>query len=75
MISRYSPEQLERIPADEPVFLLRSCDKAAPEAVRYWAMIVENMGGDPDIVSSARAHAELMEKYPGEKKIPDLERS
>lgn len=75
MISRYSPAELEKIPYDEPVFILRACDRFAPATVRIWAQMVEAAGGDPDIVNSAKHHARLMEQYPGEKKIPDLETS
>ena len=51
------------IPDDEPVFLLRSQDALAPQAVRVWADAVELNGGDPAMVASAREHADLMEEY------------
>ena len=35
---------------DEPVFLLRAKDPAAAAAVYYWARIVAEQGGDPDLV-------------------------
>lgn len=35
---------------DEPVFLLRAKDPAAAAAVFYWAKVVEQQGGDPELV-------------------------
>ncbi len=32
-----------RIPVDEPVFLLRAQDTAAPVTVRFWADLAEKM--------------------------------
>lgn len=60
-----------RIPADEPVFLLRGQDLFAAAAVRHWADLVEAGGGDAEIVSTARAQADKIAAWP-EKKIPDL---
>ncbi|UCG10783.1 MAG: hypothetical protein JSW30_02890, partial [Dehalococcoidia bacterium] len=45
------------IPDDEPVFLLRGQDVAAPAAVEFWAKEVERRGGETDIVQSARKQA------------------
>lgn len=52
-----------KIPEDEPVFLLRGQDKAAPGAVRAYAEILESMGGDPVLVRQSRAQAERMEQW------------
>lgn len=60
-----------RIPADEPVFLLRAQDKFAAATVRFWAQEVYDSGGDPNLVSMARAHADEMDRWPV-KKMPDL---
>ena len=36
-----------KIPEDEPVFLLRAQDKLAPELLLQWAMKLRLLGGDP----------------------------
>ena len=63
------------IPADEPVFLLRGKDAAAPQAVRAWANVADEEGAKPDIVAAARHHADAMQRYQlehGGGDIPDL---
>jgi hypothetical protein len=60
-----------RIPADEPLFLLRGQDQFAAAVVLHWADLVEAGGGDPDIVQGARAHADKMASW-AVKKVPDL---
>ena len=64
----------ELIPEDEPVFLLRGQDIAAPATLCFWANKVEANGGDPKIIASARSQARDMrlwqEKHGG--KVPDL---
>ena len=60
-----------RIPADEPLFLLRGQDQFAAATVRHWADLTEAGGGDPEIVRTAREHADKMEAWPN-KKVPDL---
>lgn len=52
-----------KIPEDEPVFLLRGQDKAAPGAVRAYAEILESMGGDPVLVRQSREQAKRMEEW------------
>jgi hypothetical protein len=59
------------IPEAEPVFLLRGQDRNAAAAVRVWAKLVEDDGGDPAIVAAARDHADAMDAWP-KKKQPDL---
>lgn len=54
---------LRRIPAEEPVFLIRGQDVVSGDAVRAWA--------DPEIIKIARMQAEKMDSWP-KKKIPDL---
>lgn len=51
------------IPEDEPVFLLRGQDKAAPGAVRAYAEILEQMGGDPVLVKLSREQAVKMQHW------------
>jgi len=58
------------IPEDEPVFLLRAQDVAAPFAVRSWAQRVDQLGGDRKLVNAALEFANEMEAWPV-KKIPD----
>lgn len=62
------------IPEDEPVFLLRGKDRAAPGTVEAWANLAEAAGAEPAIVERARQHARLMREYQGacENKIPDM---
>lgn len=38
-----------KIPEDEPVFLLRAQDKTAPAVVAYWAKLNEDLGSDKSI--------------------------
>ena len=48
-----------KIPADEPVFLLRAQDITAPATVRRWAA----MQKDESIAALARNHADAMEDW------------
>ena len=52
-----------KIPADEPVFLLRGQDKAAPHAVRAWADQAHAAGASANIVADARRQADAMEGW------------
>lgn len=68
-------DPLGLIPEDEPVFLLRGQDYAAPTAVEAWAEKAAELGADPEIISIAREQAEAMRDYqdgPGLGKVPDL---
>lgn len=60
------------IPDDEPVFLLRAQDCAAPASVRCWAEVNDELGGDPAMSKLARDHADLMSAWPI-KKLADVE--
>ena len=51
------------IPNDEPVFLLRAIDKAAPAIVEAWAGLAEALGAKPDIVLAARQQARAMREW------------
>lgn len=59
-----------KIPADEPVFLLRAQDELACKAVAYYAELCEGAQA-PEIAAKARAHADRMAAWPV-KKTPDL---
>jgi hypothetical protein len=60
-----------KIPADEPVFLLRAQDQSAPMAVAYWAAMQVETGGDLNLARLAFEHAILMQQWP-HKKQADL---
>lgn len=53
-------DQDNKIPTDEPVFLLRAQDSLAPRLLLMWAMELRLRGGDPQMASNAEAHAQLM---------------
>lgn len=63
-----------KIPDDEPVFILRGQDRAAPAAVRAWAAKAEELGADHAIVDLARRQAYDMEEWQERiaVKTPDL---
>lgn len=50
-----------KIPQDEPVFLLRGQDHTAASVVRYWAFT--NMEASPDLAKLALAHADRMDAW------------
>lgn len=60
-----------KIPDDEPVFLLRGQDRNAAAAVRVWAKLLEDEGGDAEMIKLARNHADEMDLW-SRKKRPDL---
>lgn len=63
-----------KIPGEEPVFLLRASDLNAPLVVAYWADVAESNGADQTIIKSARMHAAQMLAWQARhgKKIPDM---
>jgi len=63
----------EKIPANEPVFLLRGQDLAAPAAVRTWAQKADQRGAAKEMVKAAFDVAAEMEAYQKEHigKVPD----
>ena len=61
---------LEKIPDDEPLFLVRGQDKLAPGLVRYWAGAARARGAGSKKVAEARACAVAMERWP-KRKYPD----
>lgn len=48
-----------KIPADEPVFLLRAQDVYAPSTLRYYAKLLEE-DGNTDMAEELRNHARQM---------------
>lgn len=65
----------KKIPADEPVFLLRGQDRYAPIMLRIYANLVALADDfDKDIVLSATEQADAMDRWQDEKgcKEPDL---
>jgi hypothetical protein len=66
-----------KIPADEPVFLLRAQDPFAAEAVRLYAHLLAanarngSVGADVAFSSLALRHAAKMEEWPTKKAYPD----
>lgn len=60
-----------KIPADEPVFLIRAQDAVGAAAVRAWATLAEAAGAAKDIIKVALDHADKMDAWP-KKKVADL---
>lgn len=52
-----------KIPMNEPVFLLRGQDILAPEVIAFWNMLYKRRGGDPNVVKLVEAHIEKIEEY------------
>lgn len=64
-------EELEPIPDDEPVFLLRAQDLTASLCVDYWAVRNESLpNGDKVLIEMARDFAKKMAEWPV-KKVAD----
>ena len=57
------PDDAKRIGEDEPVFLLRGTDLAAPTAIRQWAQTARKLGADDFIVETARRWASHMQDW------------
>ena len=52
-------DKARKIPADEPVFLLRGQDRYAPDTLRFYAnMVAEN--GNNEMAEELRSHARNM---------------
>ena len=62
------------IPEDEPVFLLRGQDVAAPATLRFWADHAIRLGADMGIAILAHTQANYMEQWQRTRtsKIPDV---
>lgn len=52
-----------KIPADEPVFLIRGQDVVAPLVVAYWADTAERYGVAPEVVHMVREWAQEISDY------------
>lgn len=59
--------KFDSIPADEPRFLLRAQDVAAPRAVRAWAEFAHEAGTPPATLEMALQQADAMEAWPTKK--------
>lgn len=66
-----SDEHLKKIAPDEPVFVIRAQDLAAPAAVEAWCAIAAQLGAPPEKIAHAKLHAEAMRRWTGAKKVPD----
>lgn len=60
-----------KIPSDEPVFLLRGQDSLAENIVMKYASLLERAGGSNVMVKQVRAHAEKIRDWKV-KKVADL---
>lgn len=62
------------IPEEEPVFVIRGQDLAAPETLRFYAMQAHRMGASMDLVKRVLSHARAMEAWQQTvaRKTPDL---
>lgn len=63
-----------KIPVDEPVFLLRSSDIYAPQLLLEWAKLMMLNGGSPEMAKNVIDHAQSMLKWQRDngKKTPDM---
>ena len=65
-------DPLNKIPGDEPVFLLRAQNKHAAKAVAYYAMrLSQDPDADPEMASVCLRWSQEMSKWP-KNKIPDM---
>ena len=60
-----------KIPEDEPVFLLRAQDRISDAVVSYWAELNDKYGGDEKMSQMARTQAAKMSLWPN-RKLADL---
>ncbi len=63
-----------RIPDDEPVFLLRGQDLAAPYALHAYADELMRLRADPELIQRVLKQADEMQRWQAERarKVPDL---
>lgn len=63
-----------KIPADEPVFLIRGQDLAGPETLRHYAMEAHRNGADNNLILATLDQAREMESWQREvaSKAPDM---
>jgi hypothetical protein len=66
-----------KIPADEPVFVIRGKDITAPIVINYWASIAEQNGVGPEMVEAVRQWARAISTWQDENKavvkVPDVD--
>ena len=69
---KYGRVQIDknRIPVDEPIFILRAQDKLAEPLIRFYAELARVYCGDVELCSSAILSAERFRRWPV-KKMPD----
>ena len=67
----YNKNLDKKIPKDEPVFLIRAQDIVSGDAVRVWADLNDEAGGDPEASEQAREWSKKMDAWP-KKKPADL---
>jgi hypothetical protein len=60
-----------KIPEQEPVFLIRGQDLIGWKLVELWADYAEVVGCSKDIIAKARLHARRMRNWP-KKKVADI---
>lgn len=65
-----NPAYLKAVEKNEPTFVLRAQDLAAPTVIGTWAAIAAAQGCDEDKVQEAMSKAALMERWPN-RKWPD----
>lgn len=67
-------DPLIKIPDDEPVFLIRGQDIAAPQTLLFWADLASQLGASQEICTLVRDHADAMVKWQEDhkSKVPDL---
>jgi hypothetical protein len=65
---------LGKIPDNEPVFLLRAQDLAAPDTVREWCRLAHKNGASVETLMSAYKQASAMEEWQRKnaRKTPDV---
>lgn len=68
-------EYLKKIPEDEPVFVLRAQDRAAPVTVAGWAILAQYAGSPREKYRGATDQADAMVQWqkenPDKVKVPD----
>jgi len=68
-------ETWDKIPPDEPIFIIRGKDLISPDTVRQWIEDAERAGVNPNKISRAREHLvgilEFQRLFPERCKIPD----
>ena len=57
-------KMLAKIPADEPVFIIRGRDVLAPATIEHWAQGMTAFGGREELVNEAREFAALCRELP-----------